>query len=191
MSNAALHPVTETSHDVHLDEHGEGHHHHDTFITKYIFSQDHKMISKQFLITGMIWAIVGALMSVFFRLQLGFPDSTFPIMEKFLGDWAKGGKLSPEFYYALVTMHGTILVFFVLTGGLSGTFANLLIPYQVGSRDMASPFINMLSYWFFLSAGVVMFFSFFIQTGPASGGWTAYPPINGLRNTAVNLGSGL
>jgi cytochrome c oxidase subunit 1 len=67
--------------------------------------------------------------------------------------------LAPEFYYALVTMHGTILVFFVLTAGLSGTFSNLLIPLQVGARDMASPFLNMLSYWFFFLAGVIMFFS--------------------------------
>src|SRR6188768_3127643 len=177
-----------------LDHHGahDGHDHHEPhFIFKYIFSQDHKYIAKQFLVTGIVWAIIGALMSVFFRLQLGWPDKTFPIMETFLGDWAKGGKLSPEFYYALVTMHGTILVFFVLTAGLSGTFANLLIPYQVGARDMASPFMNMLSYWFFFAASVIMLFSFFIQTGPASGGWTAYPPLNGLKDTSVNLGSGL
>lgn len=179
-----------TEHHEHVHGHDE-HHHEETFLTKYIFSQDHKMISKQFLITGIFWGIVGGLLSVLFRLQLGWPNETFPFLESFLGKWAEGGKISQEFYYALVTMHGTILVFFVLTGGLSGTFANLLIPYQVGSRDMASPFINMLSYWFFLGAGVVMFFSFFIQTGPASGGWTAYPPINGLRDTAVNLGSGL
>ena len=180
-------------HGVDTDHiHGhEEHHHEETFLTKYIFSQDHKMISKQFLITGMFWGVVGGLLSVLFRLQLGFPNETFPFLESFLGKWAEGGKISQEFYYALITMHGTILVFFVLTGGLSGTFANLLIPYQVGARDMASPFINMLSYWFFFSAGVVMLFSFFIQTGPASGGWTAYPPLNGLRNTGVNLGSGL
>lgn len=188
----------QTAHSVeHTDvDHGhihghEEHHHEETFLTKYIFSQDHKMISKQFLITGMFWGIVGGLLSVLFRMQLGWPNETFPFLESFLGKWAEGGKISQEFYYALITMHGTILVFFVLTGGLSGTFANLLIPYQIGARDMASPFINMLSYWFFFSAGVVMLFSFFIQTGPASGGWTAYPPLNGLRNTGVNLGSGL
>lgn len=165
-------------------EHKEPH-----FVFKYIFSQDHKMISKQFLITGIIWAVIGGLFSVFFRLQLGFPDDTFPIMEKFLGEWAKGGKLSPEFYYALVTMHGTILIFFVLTAGLSGTFSNLLIPLQIGARDMASPFMNMLSYWFFFAASVVMFASLFIQTGPASGGWTAYPPLSALKE--ASLGSGL
>lgn len=138
------------------------------------------MIAKQFLITGMIWAIIGGLFSVLFRLQLGYPDSTFPWLEDFLGNWAKGGKLDPEFYYALVTMHGTILVFFVLTAGLSGTFSNFLIPLQVGARDMASPFLNMLSYWFFFGASVVMMASLFVQTGPASGGWTIYPPLSAL-----------
>jgi len=161
------------------------------FISKYIFSQDHKIISKQFLITGIIWAVIGGLFSVFFRLQLGFPNDSFPIMEKFLGDWAKGGKLSPEFYYALVTMHGTILIFFVLTAGLSGTFSNLLIPLQIGARDMASPFMNMLSYWFFFAASVVMFISLFVQTGPASGGWTAYPPLSALKEASLGSGSGM
>jgi cytochrome c oxidase subunit 1 len=156
------------------------HHHKETFITKYVFSQDHKMISKQFLITGMIWALIGGLFSVIFRLQLGYPDQTFPFLEDLLGHWAKGGKLDQEFYYSLVTMHGTILVFFVLTAGLSGTFANFLIPLQVGARDMASPFLNMLSYWFFFAASIVMFASLFVQTGPASGGWTIYPPLSAL-----------
>jgi len=166
-----------TGHDVHGHEE---HHHHETFITKYVFSQDHKMISKQFLITGIIWAFIGGLMSVLFRLQLGYPDSTFPILEDLLGHWAKGGRISDDAYYALVTMHGTILVFFVLTAGLSGTFANYLIPLQVGARDMASPFLNMLSYWFFFMASIVMFSSLFVQTGPAAGGWTIYPPLSAL-----------
>ena len=166
-------------HDVHLE-----HHHHETFISKYVFSQDHKMIAKQFLITGMIWAIIGGLFSVIFRLQLGYPESTFPWLEDLLGHWAKGGKLQPEFYYALVTMHGTILVFFVLTAGLSGTFANFLIPLQIGARDMASPMLNMLSYWFFFTASVIMFASLFVQTGPASGGWTIYPPLSALGDAS-------
>ncbi len=160
------------------------HHHHETFITKYVFSQDHKMIAKQFLITGMIWAIIGGLFSVLFRLQLGYPESTFPWLEDLLGHWAKGGKILPEFYYALVTMHGTILVFFVLTAGLSGTFANFLIPLQIGARDMASPLLNMLSYWFFFLASIIMFSSLFVQTGPASGGWTIYPPLSALGDAS-------
>src|SRR6476659_2659573 len=176
MSNEAnLHGHTEivTTHEVHHDE-NHVHHHKETFITKYVFSQDHKTIGKQFLITGIMWAIIGGLFSVLFRLQLGFPDQTFPILETFFGKWAAGGVIQPEFYYALVTIHGTVLVFFVLTAGLSGTFANLLIPLQVGARDMASPFMNMLSYWFFFIASVIMMSSLFLQTGPASGGWTMY-----------------
>ncbi|HLX90749.1 MAG TPA: cbb3-type cytochrome c oxidase subunit I [Puia sp.] len=176
-------------HGAVITTHGEAHvhHHKETFITKYIFSQDHKMICKQFLITGMIWAILGGLMSVLFRLQLGYPDSTFPFLEDVFGKWAKGGKIQPEFYYALVTMHGTVLVFFVLTGGLSGTFANFLIPLQCGARDMASPFLNMLSYWFFFMASIVIFSSLFQETGPASGGWTVYPPLSALGD--ANEGS--
>ena len=169
--------------------HGDHGHHEESFLEKYIFSQDHKMIARQFLFTGIFWSLVGAAMSVLFRLQLGWPNETFPFLETLLGKWAEGGRISNEFYYSLVTMHGTILVFFVLTAGLSGTFANLLIPYQIGARDMASPFMNMLSYWFFLLAGLLMLFSLFLQTGAASGGWTMYPPLSGIRDAKVNAGS--
>lgn len=162
------------------DAHGHDDHHEESFVSKYIFTTDHKMIGKQFLITGIIWAIIGGLFSVLFRLQLGYPEASFPVLEDLFGKWAAGGRISNEFYYALVTMHGTILVFFVLTAGLSGTFANILIPLQIGARDMASGFMNMLSYWFFFLASVVMFASLFIQTGPASGGWTIYPPLSAL-----------
>ncbi|GAA0529454.1 cytochrome c oxidase subunit I [Chitinophaga japonensis] len=175
------------------DDHGNGHEHHheDSFISKYVFSMDHKMIAKQFLITGIIWAIIGAGFSVIFRLQLAFPDTAFPWLETILGHWAKGGRITPEAYYALVTMHGTILVFFVLTAGLSGTFSNLLIPLQVGARDMASPFMNMLSYWFFFLASMVMMASLFVQTGPASGGWTAYPPLSALGDASIGSRIGM
>src|SRR5687768_14309609 len=176
-----VHTGAHVVHEGHDGHNGDGHHHHkETFITRYIFSQDHKMIAKQFLATGMLWAVIGGLFSVLFRLQLGYPEQSFPILETFFGQWAPGGKIDPEFYYALVTMHGTIMVFFVLTGGLSGTFANLLIPLQAGARDMASPFMNMLSYWFFFLASVVMTASLFVETGPASGGWTSYPPLSAL-----------
>jgi cytochrome c oxidase subunit 1 len=177
--------VHDLGHDAHTHRHKE------SFITKYVFSQDHKMISKQFLITGITWAVIGGLFSVIFRLQLGYPDQTFPFLENFLGHWAKGGKIDPEFYYALVTMHGTILVFFVLTAGLSGTFSNFLIPFQVGARDMASPFLNMLSYWFFFSASIVMLASLFLQTGPASGGWTIYPPLSALSEASDGAKTGM
>ncbi|HZE85414.1 MAG TPA: cbb3-type cytochrome c oxidase subunit I, partial [Puia sp.] len=194
MSNDAIlhgHAEVTTTHDAHHEEHGE-HHHKETFITKYVFSQDHKMIARQFLITGMVWAVLGGLMSVLFRLQIGYPDTSFPWLEDLLGSkWAKGGHIQPEFYYALVTMHGTVLVFFVLTGGLSGTFANFLIPLQIGARDMASPFLNMLSYWFFWMASVVMLSSLFVETGPASGGWTSYPPLSALGDASEGSKTGM
>ncbi|MGL6068751.1 MAG: cytochrome c oxidase subunit I, partial [Sediminibacterium sp.] len=180
-----------THHDAHGDHHGE-HHHHETFITKYVFSQDHKMIAKQFLITGMVWAVLGGLMSVLFRLQIGYPDANFPWLQDLLGKWwAEGGKITPQAYYALVTTHGTVLVFFVLTAGLSGTFANFLIPLQVGARDMASPFMNMLSYWFFFTASVVMLSSIFVENGPFSGGWTAYPPLSALGDASPGSKTGM
>lgn len=178
--------------DTHSGHHGhEEHHHTETFITKYIFSQDHKMIGKQFLITGIIWAIIGAFFSVIFRLQLAWPDETFPFLESIFSSWFTDGRLDPNAYYALVTMHGTIMVFFVLTAGLSGTFANFLIPLQIGARDMASPFMNLMSYWFFFLAGVVMFASLLVPTGPASGGWTIYPPLSALPQASPGSGIGM
>jgi cytochrome c oxidase subunit 1 len=177
-----------SGHDHH---HDHEHHHEENFISKYIFSLDHKMIAKQYLITGIIWAVIGAFFSVLFRLQLGFPEATFPWLESILGHWAEGGRITPEAYYALVTMHGTILVFFVLTTGLSGTFSNLLIPLQVGARDMASPFMNMLSYWLFFLASVIMLSSLFVQTGPASGGWTTYPPLSALGDASIGSKIGM
>jgi cytochrome c oxidase subunit 1 len=188
--------IEEYGYDDHFHEHHHGDQYQSSFITTYVFSQDHKMIAKQFLITGMIWAIIGGLMSLVFRLQLGFPEESLAWLKPVLGKWievnADGiGTLAPEFYYALVTMHGTILVFFVLTAGLSGTFSNLLIPLMVGARDMASPLLNMMSYWFFFLAGIVMFFSLFLSTGPFAGGWTAYPPLSILPEASSGSGAGM
>jgi len=181
------------SHDHAVDSHdGHDHHeHHDTFWTKYVFSQDHKMISKQFLVTAIVMAVLAMLMSLIFRLQLGWPDQKFPFLETILGKWGADGKLDPNFYLALVTIHGTIMVFFVLTGGLSGTFSNLLIPLQIGARDMASGFLNMLSYWFFFGSCAVMTASLFIEAGPASAGWTIYPPLSALPQAIPGSGLGM
>ena len=108
--------VTHGGYHVEHDGNGHGlHHHKETFITKYVFSQDHKMIAKQFLVTGMLWAMIGAFMSVLFRLQLAYPDESFPILETFLGHWAKGGQIQPEFYYGLIVL---FLACFVLMDGL-------------------------------------------------------------------------
>jgi cytochrome c oxidase subunit 1 len=166
-------------------------HHKETFISKYIFSMDHKMIAKQFLITGMIMAVIGMAMSALFRLQLANPGKSYAILEMLLGKWAPDGVLDPSMYLALVTMHGTILVFWVLTAGLTGTFANFLIPLQIGARDMASGFLNMLSYWFFFLATVVLLWSLFVETGPASGGWTIYPPLSALPQAIPGSGLGM
>ena len=174
-------------HDEHHDDHHEG-----NFFTNYIFSLDHKVIAKQFLFTGMFWAMIGGGMSILFRLQLGFPDMNLDWLKPILGQWITiDGKIDPEFYLALVTMHGTIMVFFVLTAGLSGTFSNFLIPLQIGARDMASGFMNMLSYWFFFISGVIMFISLFLSTGPASGGWVIYPPLSALPDAMQGSKGGM
>lgn len=174
-------------------EAGHAHHHHEeSFISKWVFSQDHKMIGKQFLVTAIFMAWVAVIMSLIFRLQLAWPNEGFAFTNFFLGDkWAPGGVLDSNMYLALVTIHGTIMVFFVLTGGLSGTFANLLIPLQVGARDMASGFINMLSYWFFLLSSVIMIASLFVEGGPASAGWTIYPPLSALPKAMPGSGTGM
>lgn len=180
----------------HFHEEHQGDKYQSGFFSKYIFSLDHKMIAKQFLVTGIFWAIIGAAMSVIFRLQLGYPDADLHWLKPLLGKWinldsAGAGSLSPDFYLALVTMHGTILIFFVLTAGLSGTFANLLLPLQLGARDMASPIMNMMSSWFFMLASVVMFFSLFLSTGPFAGGWVAYPPLSVLPQASTGSGAGM
>ncbi len=196
----STHPIDQLIEEYGYDDHFHEHHHggdkyQSGFIQKYIFSQDHKMIARQFLITGMIWGILGGLMSLVFRLQLGFPEENMAWLKPLLGKWIiindGVGTLAPEFYYALVTIHGTVIVFFVLTAGLSGTFSNLLIPLQIGTRDMASPFLNMLSYWFFFLASVVMFISLFLSTGPFSGGWVAYPPLSALPEASSGSGAGM
>ena len=168
------------------------HHHHDQdFLFKYVFSQDHKMISKQFLITGFIMGFIGLIMSTLFRLQLGWPGESFWIIDKLLGSWAENGVMAPDKYLALVTMHGTIMVFFLLTAGLSGTFSNLLIPLQIGARDMASGFLNMLSFWFFFLSSVIMLISLGVEGGAASAGWTIYPPLSALPQAIPGSGLGM
>ncbi|MDP4758578.1 MAG: cbb3-type cytochrome c oxidase subunit I [Schleiferiaceae bacterium] len=182
---------TTSTKNEHFQDHLMEHHHKENFFTKYIFTMDHKMIGKQFLITGMIMGIVGVMMSMLFRLELAYPEQSFPILEFFLGKWAPDGVMDPNMYLALVTIHGTIMVFFVLTAGLSGTFSNLLIPLQIGARDMASGFMNALSYWFFFLSSVVMIASLFLESGPASGGWTVYPPLSALPQAMPGSGAGM
>ncbi|MNK11032.1 Alternative cytochrome c oxidase subunit 1 [compost metagenome] len=177
------------------DDHGHDaheHHHKDTFITKYIFSIDHKMIAKQYLITGIIMGVIGVAMSLLFRMQIAWPEESFKVFEILLGDkFAPDGVMRNDIYLALVTIHGTIMVFFVLTAGLSGTFSNLLIPLQIGARDMASGFMNMISYWLFFVSAVIMILSLFVEAGPASAGWTIYPPLSALPQAIPGSGTGM
>lgn len=173
------------SHDAHA-------HHEESFVSKYIFTQDHKMISKQFLITAIVMGLIAMILSTLFRIQLGWPEQSSDVLHAFLGDrWAPNGILDRNMYLGLVTMHGTIMVFFLLTGGLSGTFSNLLIPLQIGARDMASGFLNMLSYWMFFVSSVIMVISLFVETGPAMAGWTVYPPLSALPQSVPGSGLGM
>ena len=179
------------AHDAHGHHEDHGHHE-ESFVSKYIFSQDHKMISKQFLMTAVFMGVVAMLLSILFRIQLAWPGESSDFLSFFLGEqWAPGGVLSEDMYLGLVTIHGTIMVFFLLTGGLSGTFSNLLIPYQLGARDMASGFLNMLSYWFFFISSGLMFISLFVETGPAMAGWTIYPPLSALPQAISGSGLGM
>ncbi|MGJ8660813.1 MAG: cytochrome c oxidase subunit I [Bacteroidota bacterium] len=173
----------------HHDDHG---HHEEGFVSKYIFSQDHKMIGKQFLMTAIFMGIVAMILSILFRIQLAWPGEASDFVSFFLGDeWAPGGVMKEDMYLGLVTIHGTIMVFFLLTGGLSGTFSNLLIPLQLGARDMASGFLNMLSYWFFLISSLIMLSSMFVESGPAMAGWTIYPPLSALPQAVSGSGTGM
>jgi len=197
-----VNPHNSMAHDAHADEHAHGHSHdhhghdhdhdhEDNFWSKYIFSTDHKMIAKQYLNVAIFMGFLAMFMSLIFRMQLAWPDAKLPFLQDVIGKWGKDGKLDPGFYLALVTIHGTIMVFFVLTAGLSGTFSNLLIPLQLGARDMASGFLNALSFWFFALSSVIMLFSLGIETGPASGGWTVYPPLSALPQAIPGSGLGM
>lgn len=162
------------------------------FWTKYVFSADHKVISKQFLLLSIFWAVVAGILSLLVRLQLGFEDANMEWLRPILGRWIEeNGQLDPEFYLASVTMHGFIMMFLVLTAGLSGTFSNLLIPLMIGARDMASPFVNMMSFWFYALASVFFGLTFFVETGPPMGGWVVYPPLSVLPQAVQGSGMGM
>src|SRR3546814_142825 len=140
-----------------------------TSIGKYIWSQDHKVIAIQYALTAIAIGLVALVLSALMRLQLGFPD-TFTFIQ-------------PENYLQYVTMHGMIMVVYLLTAILLGGFGNYLIPLMVGARDMVFPYVNMLSYWVYLLAVLVLVASFFVPGGPTGAGWTLYPPQTILQGT--------
>jgi cytochrome c oxidase subunit I len=168
---------TTAAHDAHVaHEHAP-----QAFIWKYVFSKDHKVIGIQYYMTAMVMAWVAGALAMLIRLQLAWPEKTWPGLGRLLSSGFTDGVMNPEFYAMLFTMHGTIMVFFVLSTAPVSGFGNILIPLQVGARDMAFPFLNALSYWTFLPGCIVILTSFFVSSGAAAAGWTSYPPLSALR----------
>jgi len=166
---------------MHEVTHETEHAHHELgWLRKYIFSTDHKIIGIQYMITAMAMAVVGGSLSMLMRLQLGWPHHMWPQLTKIFPLAFAGGAMAPEFYISMVTMHGTLMVFFLFTAVLTGGFGNFLIPLQIGARDMAFPFLNALSYWVFLVSCVVILGALFVAGGGPLGGWTSYAPLSAV-----------
>ncbi|MFO0948743.1 MAG: cbb3-type cytochrome c oxidase subunit I [Planctomycetota bacterium] len=163
----------------HGHEHAHGHHHEMSFISKYIFSLDHKIIGLQFLFSGLAWLFIGGMLALAVRWQLAWPWSNMPIVGPMLFS-KEGGAISPEFYTMLFTMHASVMIFLVIIPFLLGAFANYLIPLQIGYKDMAFPVLNMLSYWFMWPGFFCFALSFFVEGGAAAAGWTSYPLLSVL-----------
>ncbi|MBI3997388.1 MAG: cbb3-type cytochrome c oxidase subunit I, partial [Armatimonadetes bacterium] len=161
-----------------------------TFVQKYIFSQDHKIIGIQYMLTSLLMALVGGTLAMLIRMQLGWPGVKWGLAAWLFPGGFQGGVMKPDFYLAVVTMHGTIMIFFVLTTVLSGGFGNFLIPLQIGARDMAFPWLNMISYWMLVPSIVVLLASFLVAGGAAGGGWTSYPPLSAIPAAAPGSGLG-
>ncbi len=161
-----------------------------SWVRKYVFSTDHKTIGKQYFLTALVMGVVGIALSVLIRLQLSWPGTTWPLLEKLLPGLYEGGVLAPEHYLSLVTMHGTIMIFFVVSFALVSGFGNFIIPLHIGARDMAYPFLNMISYWTIVPACILMLLSFFMEGGAAAGGWTVYPPLSALPEALPGSGLG-
>ncbi len=159
------------------------------WLFRYVFSTDHKVIGIQFLFSSLVWLTIGGLLALAMRWQLAWPWTNMPV----IGPWlfaAEGGQITPEFYATLFTMHGTVMIFFVIIPLLTGGFGNYLIPLMIGARDMAFPRLNMLSYWLMWPGFVMMVLSFFTPTHGAGAGWTSYPPLSILQNAMPNSQDG-
>lgn len=178
---------TEAGHG-HAEEHGhgDGHGHHGSFISTYVFSTDHKMIGKQFLITTLLCLMVGGALALGVRWQLAFRWEAMPFFGQLFS--AQGGQISPEFYTMLVTMHASVMIFLVIIPILAGAFGNFLIPLMIGADDMAFPILNMLSYWFMWPAIFCFGASFFCAGNGAASGWTSYPALSALQEAAPGSG---
>ncbi|MBI2149066.1 MAG: cbb3-type cytochrome c oxidase subunit I, partial [Acidobacteria bacterium] len=160
------------------------------FIRRYVFSTDHKIVGLQYFFTAFFMAIVGGLLSVLMRLQVGWPSGTWPLLEKLFPKGMASGVMTPEFYLSLQTMHGTIMAIFVLTALFTGGFGNYLIPLQIGARDMAFPFLNMLSYWVYLLSCITVILAFLVEGGAPISGWTAYTPLSAVPDAGPGQAAG-
>jgi len=158
--------------------HDDAHHAPMSFWQKYIFSTDHKIIGIQFLFVSLFFLLVGGLLAIQIRWQVGFPGKPMPLGGLLPESMAVGGVILPEYYIQLVTMHGTFMVFFAIMPLLVGVYANFLIPLKLGTHDMAFPRINMWSFWLALLAGMIMLAGFFVPDGAARAGWTMYAPLS-------------
>lgn len=165
---------------AHAEAAHAGHHEPTSFWRKYIFSVDHKVIGKQYMTLGFLMAIAGGFTAYLIRWQLAWPETEAPLLGLLQGE--QGGFFGPDQYNAFVTMHGTIMIFFVAMPILLGGFGNFLIPLMVGAPDMAFPRLNMMSFWTLFVASVLLMSSFFVEGGPAAGGWTSYPPLSADPN---------
>ncbi len=150
-----------------------------TFLSKYVFSYDHKVIGKQFLWYGIFFLLVGGLMALMIRWTLAYPGQAFPVIGHFLFP-ESGGAVPPDTYAMLFTMHGTIMIFYAITPILIGAFGNFCIPLMLGARDMAFPLLNMLSFHIAAISGLILLGSLFTPLGAAAGGWTSYPTLSTL-----------
>ena len=155
-----------------------------SFIRKWIFSLDHKIIGIQYYFLALFSVFLGMALSVIFRLRLAWPMEQWPLLAKIFPAGFEGGPMTPEFYLSMVTMHGTIMVFFVLTTAPQGGFGNYVLPIQIGAHDMAFPVLNMLSFWVTFVSLVVMVAALFATGGAPISGWTAYAPLSALGQVA-------
>ena len=161
--------------------HAHDHEHHEelSFIRKYIFSVDHKVIGIRYTVTGLLFLLFGFSLMMLMRYQLAYPGSPIPLIGNWFGpDKAPSGIMLPEFYNQLGAMHGTIMVFLGVVPLAVGGFGNFVMPLQIGAPDMAFPKLNMMSYWVYFLGGVTMLASFFQPGGAAQSGWTSYPPLS-------------
>jgi cytochrome c oxidase subunit I len=151
-----------------------------TFIRKHVFSLDHKVIGKQYYALALVAALCGMFLSWLMRFHLGWNNAAIPGLQLLSKAGAPGGVMTPEYYLQLMTMHGTIMVFFVLTTAPFAAFGNYFLPIQVGAEDMPFPRFNMMSFWITFLAFLVLMSSFFLGDGPTLGGWTQYAPLNSI-----------